>query len=168
MVKSKSHYGSGVCPLARKDPEDLRYVYPMSVVERMTGLTRRRIRYYEQAGLLAPRRTEGGHRLYSPENVDMLRRVKALIDRGIGTMESVRRMIEAGLDTDMARRPERDTSPIAGSRLPQRDLGDAAIRVMRPVEPRFDAAGRPGETDSRSFFRRATVIQRQAKDTRNR
>jgi DNA-binding transcriptional MerR regulator len=46
-------------------------------VAKLAGTTPRTIRYYEELGLLpqAPERPSGGHRLYSPEEVERLREV---------------------------------------------------------------------------------------------
>lgn len=55
----------------------------MSVVEKMTGLTRRRIRYYEKLGLLVPARTPGNRRLYAPANVRRLAEIKRLLEEGL-------------------------------------------------------------------------------------
>jgi MerR family transcriptional regulator, repressor of the yfmOP operon len=46
-------------------------------VAKLAGTTPRTIRYYEEIGLLpqAPERPSGGHRLYSPEEVERLREV---------------------------------------------------------------------------------------------
>lgn len=140
---------------ARKDkPKDSLYVYPMGVVERLTGLTRRRIRYYEEAGLVHPDRTPGGHRLYSQENVNTLLRVRSLIESGITTMESIRRIMAAGLD-EPAREVSWEASRDTG-RMPGRVVGDAAVR-MRPVETPFVPVEKVPESDSTSYFRRSAV-----------
>ena len=48
-------------------------------VEQMTGISRQNIRYYEKEGLLSPKRDEGnGYRIYSREDVEILKRVKML------------------------------------------------------------------------------------------
>jgi DNA-binding transcriptional MerR regulator len=49
----------------------------------MSGLTRRRIRYYESLGLLRPARTPGGRRLYSPADLGRLAEVKDLLEAGL-------------------------------------------------------------------------------------
>lgn len=131
------------------------YVFPMGVVERLTGLTRRRIRYYEQAGLLEPDRTPGGHRLYSQENVNTLLRVRALVESGITTMESIRRMMAAGLDEPKKDKAWGDTLNAAG-RMPGRVFGDAKVR-MRPVETPYEPVDKVPESDSTSYFRRNAV-----------
>jgi MerR family transcriptional regulator/heat shock protein HspR len=123
-------------------PQDTRYVFPMAVVEKLTGLTRRRIRYYEKCGLLTPSRTSGGHRLYSPSNVETLVRIREIIESGITSIEAVERLLVFEKD----RVPQ--TQPAALS------MGDAAFRVMRPVERPAELARRP-ETISTTYFRRA-------------
>jgi len=57
-------------------------VFPMAAAEKMTGLTRRRIRYYEKAGLLKPARTQGNRRLYSPADIRRLVEIKRLLEDG--------------------------------------------------------------------------------------
>ncbi len=54
------------------------------------------LRYYERRGLLdEPDRTLGGHRLYPPETVTMLRIIKAAQRLGF-TLEEVAELLEAG------------------------------------------------------------------------
>jgi DNA-binding transcriptional MerR regulator len=127
----------------------------MAVVERFTGLTRRRIRYYEQVGLVHPSRTGGGHRLYSPENVDTLLRIKALVEGGIATMEAVRRMMAAGFDR---RDPLEAKDSTRRWALQPENMGDAAMRVMRPMDIPNSRPSAVPETDSPSYFRRFTVL----------
>ncbi len=48
-------------------------------VARMTGLTPRTLRFYEEVGLLdPPNRTEGGHRKYRDEDIRRVERIKEL------------------------------------------------------------------------------------------
>jgi len=44
-----------------------------------TGWSPRMLRYLEQVGLVAPRRSEGGYRLYGPAQVQRLRSLKELV-----------------------------------------------------------------------------------------
>lgn len=74
-----------------------RGLYPMRVVEQLTGLTRRQIRYYEDQGLLAPDRSQGGHRLYAPEEVNLLLLIKSLMAKGFSTIEAVKRCLNSDL-----------------------------------------------------------------------
>lgn len=65
-------------------------------VARAAGVNRQTLRYYERRGLLAePQRTLGGHRLYPPEAVTVLRVIKAAQRLGF-TLEEVADLLEAG------------------------------------------------------------------------
>ncbi|MGN7454364.1 MerR family transcriptional regulator [Paenibacillus pasadenensis] len=50
-------------------------MYKIEDIAQMTGLTKRTIRYYEEIGLLAPERSDGGYRLYGEEHVARLRKL---------------------------------------------------------------------------------------------
>jgi MerR family transcriptional regulator, thiopeptide resistance regulator len=55
-----------------------------------TGVSVRALRYYDEIGLLSPsRRSEGGHRLYTAEDVVRLQRIKSLTQLGF-TLREVR------------------------------------------------------------------------------
>lgn len=47
-------------------------------VEEQVGITRKNIRFYEEQGLLLPRRAENGYREYAQADVDRLMRIKLL------------------------------------------------------------------------------------------
>jgi MerR family transcriptional regulator, mercuric resistance operon regulatory protein len=60
------------------------------------GVNLETLRYYERRGLIAePQRTTGGHRLYPPEAVTVLRVIKAAQRLGF-TLEEVIDLLEAG------------------------------------------------------------------------
>ncbi len=46
----------------------------------MVGVHAQTLRYYERVGLVRPSRSEGRRRLYSPMDMDRLRRIKALTE----------------------------------------------------------------------------------------
>ncbi len=58
-------------------------LFPIGIVQRLTDLTARQIRYYEQHGLIHPLRTEGNQRLFSFNDVERLLEIKSLIDKGL-------------------------------------------------------------------------------------
>jgi len=58
-------------------------LFPIGIVMKLTDLTARQIRYYEQNELIQPARTEGKQRLFSFNDVDRLLKVKALIEKGL-------------------------------------------------------------------------------------
>lgn len=58
--------------------------YPIGAVARLTGVESETLRMWERRYGLAPStRSEGGHRLYSERDVDLLRAVKALLATGM-------------------------------------------------------------------------------------
>ena len=63
-------------------------------VEALVGITKKNIRFYEEKGLLSPRRsTENGYRDYGEAEVETLRRIKLLRKLGV-PIEEIRRMQE--------------------------------------------------------------------------
>ena len=53
--------------------------YVISVAARMVGIEAHTLRYYERLGLVQPERSSGNIRLYSEEDIERLRYVKALM-----------------------------------------------------------------------------------------
>jgi MerR family transcriptional regulator/heat shock protein HspR len=53
--------------------------YVISIAARMVGIEAHTLRYYERLGLVQPERSSGNIRLYSEEDVDRLRYIKALM-----------------------------------------------------------------------------------------
>jgi MerR family transcriptional regulator/heat shock protein HspR len=60
-----------------------RALYSISVTSELTGVNPQMLRVYEQKGLLAPHRTEGGTRRYSSEDVDTIREITTLLAAGL-------------------------------------------------------------------------------------
>ncbi|WP_439647414.1 MerR family transcriptional regulator [Aquibacillus saliphilus] len=67
----------------RKDIPDDIATFPISVVKELTNLSGRQIRYYEEQGLIKPARNEGNRRVFSINDINRLREIKTLIDKGI-------------------------------------------------------------------------------------
>lgn len=62
-------------------------------VEALVGISKKNIRFYEEQGLLSPRRnSENGYRDYGEAEVDTLRRIKLMRKLGV-SMEDIRRML---------------------------------------------------------------------------
>lgn len=58
--------------------------YVISVVSRMVGVTAQSLRYFERIQLVEPSRSGGNIRLYSPRDIERLRRIKTLVyDMGV-------------------------------------------------------------------------------------
>ena len=60
-----------------------RGVYAISVAAELVGTGVQNLRLYERRGLLDPDRTLGGTRLYSDDDVVRLRRITALLEKGL-------------------------------------------------------------------------------------
>ncbi|WP_030613841.1 MerR family transcriptional regulator [Streptomyces sclerotialus] len=57
----------------------------MKEMVRRTGVHERLLRYYEQQGLLAPRRLPSGYREYAEADVGTVRRIRCLLAAGLPT-----------------------------------------------------------------------------------
>lgn len=57
-------------------------VFPIGTVMKLTDLTARQIRYYEDQGLIQPERTAGNRRMYSLNDMDCLLEIKDFLDDG--------------------------------------------------------------------------------------
>src|SRR5215212_7839201 len=92
------------------------------------GVNQQTLRYYERRGLLAePDRSPGGHRLYPPEAVTVLRVIKAAQRLGF-TLEEVADLLEVG------RHRHRPTS---GRRASDAGLQQRAQAKLAEVEERI-------------------------------
>jgi MerR family transcriptional regulator/heat shock protein HspR len=53
--------------------------YVISIAARLVGIEAHTLRYYERLGLIQPERSSGNIRLYSEDDIDRLRYIKALM-----------------------------------------------------------------------------------------
>lgn len=58
-------------------------VFAISVAADMASMQIQNLRVYERRGLVSPARTPGGTRLYSPADVERLRRIGQLLEEGL-------------------------------------------------------------------------------------
>lgn len=73
-------------------------------VEAQVGITKKNIRFYEEQGLLSPRRnSENGYRDYGQAEVAVLRQIKLMRKLGV-PLEEIRRMQAGGTVADGMRR----------------------------------------------------------------
>lgn len=68
-------------------------VYGISVAAELSGLHAQTLRQYDRLGLVSPRRTPGGGRRYSHQDIVVLREVVRLSALGLG-LEGVRQVID--------------------------------------------------------------------------
>lgn len=72
----------------------------IGTVMKLTDLSARQIRYYEEHGLIQPHRTEGNRRMYSLNDVDTLLEIKDLLEQGIN-MAGIKRVFEMKKENNM-------------------------------------------------------------------
>ena len=85
--------------MKEKHENEPRYV--ISVAARMLGIQTHTLRYYERIGIIEPSRSRGNIRLYSEQDIDILRRVKTLMDElgvNLAGVEVILRMSERMLE----------------------------------------------------------------------
>jgi MerR family transcriptional regulator, heat shock protein HspR len=58
-------------------------LFGISIAADMVGTGIQNLRAYEKAGLLTPRRTPGGTRLYSLDDIARLRQISTLLEKGL-------------------------------------------------------------------------------------
>lgn len=128
-------------------------VYPIGVAQKLTGLSGRQIRYYESEGLLSPHRTKGNQRLYSPNDVDMLLKIKELLQQGLN-IEGVRARLaeENSRATDGGDGDGEAASPIDHNYVITQMRSGTKLSSLFPVNnqaelTRFLQARRSGEED---------------------
>ena len=125
-------------------------VYPIGVVQRLTGLSARQIRYYEKEGLLRPVRTRGNRRLYSPADVERLRQVKALLEQGLN-LEGVRAYLASQGRQEPPDAPFSPASPATAAARAHRGEMEGTARAAPEAAPSPGAAGAgPAREEARS------------------
>ena len=58
-------------------------VFAISVAAEMTSMQIQNLRVYERRGLVEPDRSSGGTRLYSPDDIERLHRIRDLLGAGL-------------------------------------------------------------------------------------
>ena len=69
--------------MASHVPDPAAGVYGISVAADLVGTGVQNLRAYEKAGLVEPRRTSGGTRLYSSDDIARMRRIADLVAEGL-------------------------------------------------------------------------------------
>ena len=93
---------SGITGAPRPGEGTVRAVYVISVAAELAGVHPQTLRFYERKGLVDPRRTGGGNRRYSPEDIERLRRIQALTAAGLN-LEGARRVLELEAELERVR-----------------------------------------------------------------
>ncbi len=119
---------------------------PIRTVARLTGVNPVTLRAWERRhGLFQPVRTSKGHRLYTHEHVELVRRVLALVDRGV-PISRVREHLDAG---------QSPAATASGSLPAHRCVISGRYSSRRPPTPR---TATPFNTSSTGMSRIAQAI----------
>jgi MerR family transcriptional regulator, heat shock protein HspR len=78
---------------------DTRGVFAISVAAARADMQIQNLRVYERRGLLEPDRTEGGTRLYSEADIEVLHRISQLLAEGLN-LAGIRRVL--ALESELA------------------------------------------------------------------
>jgi len=99
-------------------------LFPIGIVMKLTELSARQIRYYEEHGLVSPARTEGNRRLFSFNDVDKLLEIKSLIEKGVNM---------AGIKQIFSVKNEQ-TKQTESEKVEKTDISDAELRKLLKEE----------------------------------
>jgi DNA-binding transcriptional MerR regulator len=93
------------------------------------GVNLQTLRYYERRGLLAePQRSPGGHRLYPPDSLTMLRVIKTAQRLGF-TLEEVAELVDLGQHRH-GRKPDTGLQTRAAAKLAEIEAKIADLQVI--------------------------------------
>lgn len=76
------------------DPDSEHALFGISVAAELTGVTPQALRGYEDKGLIAPYRTDGGTRRYSGVDLDTVGRITTLLAAGVN-LAGIAHVLEA-------------------------------------------------------------------------
>ncbi|MFT8871271.1 MAG: MerR family transcriptional regulator [Sporolactobacillus sp.] len=106
-------------------------LFSMGIVQKLTGLSARQIRYYEENELIHPERTGGNRRVFSFNDVDRLLDIKSLLDEGVNL---------AGIRRVLSEKPAVANRPITEKHV----VSDAEL--MKFLKSELVSAGKFGKT----------------------
>lgn len=107
-------------------------LFPIGIVQKLTDLTARQIRYYEQHQLVRPARTEGNQRLYSFNDVERLLEVKRLIEQGLNIAGIKTVLGTAKTTSELLPISEKEQAKMV--KEVKRDLSDRELRELLKKE----------------------------------
>lgn len=93
--------------MANRDDRQERAVYIISVAAELAGMHPQTLRIYERKGLLRPARTAGNTRRYSERDIDRLREIQELTQRGVN-LAGVKMIMEMQAKLERVRREVED------------------------------------------------------------
>lgn len=112
-------------------------LFPIGIVMKLTDLTARQIRYYEQHELIVPARTAGNQRLFSFNDVERLLEIKALIEKGVN-IAGIKQVMHP-----VSRESEDATVLNEHTEVKRRELSDSQLH--RILKQQLMQGKRPGQ-----------------------
>ncbi|TFE30143.1 MerR family transcriptional regulator [Cohnella luojiensis] len=112
-------------------------LFPIGIVMKLTDLTARQIRYYEQHELIQPARTDGNQRLFSFNDVERLMEIKSLIEKGVNIAGIKQVMNPVGQDENEG------TIINEVSEVKRREMSDSQLHRM--LKQQLMTGKRPGQ-----------------------
>ena len=107
-------------------------------VAKLSGVTTRALRYWEELGLLRPTsRSDGGERLYTPTDLRRVTRIRDLQELLGFSLEEVKAVLNTG-DVDVLDRVHSELKDSEVSSLRRRELLDEAIAANDQLVGRLD------------------------------
>ncbi len=110
---------------------------PIGIVMKLTDLTARQIRYYEQHELIIPARTAGNQRLFSFNDVERLLQIKALIEKGVNIAGIKQVLYPVSKESDEATVLNDQTE------VKRREMSDSQLHKM--LKQQLISGKRPGQ-----------------------
>jgi len=125
-----------------KQTDDTVPIYSMGVVRKLTGLTPRQIRYYEEMNLVFPARSKGNQRIFSAKDVEMIITIKKLLNEGL-TIEGIKTLFAQQHSPQKQSRRKKDDEILPGHLRGGRRLTslypiDNQEELMKYLETLFD------------------------------
>jgi MerR family glutamine synthetase transcriptional repressor len=99
-------------------------LFPIGIVMKLTDLTARQIRYYEQHELIVPARTNGNQRLFSFNDVERLLEIKGLIEKGVN-IAGIKQML-----SPMGKGSEEATVISEQTEVKRKEMSDSQLHRM--------------------------------------
>lgn len=120
--------------------------YRIHAVAEMTGIPASTLRAWERRyGIPAPQRTSSSYRLYSDDDVGLVRRLRELCDAGVAPSEAARCLLQRGQE------PSEEPRQAAGP------FEEAVSRILSAVEA-FDPDGLRMETARATYLGCASAV----------
>ena len=102
-------------------------LFPISIVMKLTELSARQIRYYEENHLITPARTEGNKRIFSLNDIDRLLEIKGMLEQGVN-LAGIKKVFSIQEETTGKDTPQPKQVKV------KRDLTDEELRKLLRTE----------------------------------